>query len=274
MKRDTPDHWKVQALVSTLRLPGRYAAVGILESLWHFTARYCPRGDLGSIPPAALAAWIGYHNAPRLVNALRKCGWIDGAGSSTTIHHWSHHAEDSVHRALARTGRRFADGSQPNLNRLSPPERAAALAFFAAPPEQAAPPPARAAAQPRPSSSTPDGAARVKILTACLKDYAIPGSDRMFNWLYLKSIPSLQPEYLWRVLAYGRQAQRRATTGGIKDLPRLWISVVQKGQFPPPDSDLQEARRCWGRHEAANTTTPPALAEAIAKIGTHKEKDP
>jgi hypothetical protein len=274
MKRDTPDHWKVQALIHALKLPGRYAAVGILESLWHFTARYCPRGDLGSIPPAALAAWIGYPNGPRLVKGLTAAGWIDGTGADLTIHHWSHHAEDSVHRALARTGRRFADGSQPNLNRLSPPERAAALAFFAAPPHQAPPAPARAAATPSPRSSPSDGAAQLQILRTCLHDYAIPGSDRIQGWLDLQSPASMRPEYLWRVLAYGRQAQRRATAGGIKDLPRLWISLVQKGQFPPPDADLQEARRCWSRNESANTTTPPALADAIAKIGTRKDTAP
>jgi hypothetical protein len=274
MKRDTPDHWKVQALVKELHLPGRYAAVGLLESLWHFTARYCPRGDIGSIPPAALAEWIGYHNAPRLINALRKCTWLDGTGSNLTIHHWSHHAEDSVHRALARTGRRFADGSLPNLARLSPPERAAALALFAAPPQQAPPAPARVAAQPPPRTSPTNTAARLQILRACMADYAIPGSDRILAWLSLQSPASMLPDYFWRVLAYGRQAQRRATTGGIKDLPRLWISLIHKGQFPPPDADLQDARRCWCRNESANTTTPPALSAAIAKIGSHKQEVP
>jgi hypothetical protein len=274
MKRDTPDHWKVQALIRALHLPGRYAAVGILESLWHFTARYCPRGDLGSIPPAALAAWIGYPAPARLVKGLRAAGWLDGAGPALTIHHWSHHAEDSVHRALARTGRRFADGSLPNLARLSPPERAAALALFVNPPDQAPPAPAAAAAKTGAPRSPSDNAARLQVLRLCLADYAIPGSDRIQAWLAAAHSPVPPPEHLWRVLAYGRQAQRRATAGGIKDLARLWISLVQKGQFPPPDADLQEARRCWTRNESANVTPPPALAEAIGKIGSRKDNDP
>jgi hypothetical protein len=107
-----------------------------------------------------------------------------------------------------------------------------------------------------------------------MADYAIPGSWRVVAWINSSPSPCPPAEHLWRVLAYGRQAQRRATAGGIKDVVRLWISLVQKGQFPPPDADLQEARRCWSRNESANTTTPPALAEAIGKIGTRKDNAP
>jgi hypothetical protein len=46
MKRGTPEHPKTAHLMAALSIPRPYA-VGILELLWHFTARYAPRGDVG-----------------------------------------------------------------------------------------------------------------------------------------------------------------------------------------------------------------------------------
>ena len=49
MKRGTPRHPKTMLLVAELQIP-TYAAVGILESLWHWTAEYAKRGDVGRYP--------------------------------------------------------------------------------------------------------------------------------------------------------------------------------------------------------------------------------
>ena len=51
MKRGTPDHPKVAKLASMIGLPIPWAlpyTVGLLEMLWHFTAKFAPRGDIAA----------------------------------------------------------------------------------------------------------------------------------------------------------------------------------------------------------------------------------
>ena len=52
MKRNTIDHPKTKALARALGLP-LYSGVGVLEALWHWTARHAPAGDVGRLRRAA-----------------------------------------------------------------------------------------------------------------------------------------------------------------------------------------------------------------------------
>ena len=59
VKRGTLEHPKLRALAKALEIPRPYA-VGILESLWHLTARYAPQGDIGRFSDEEIARWVGW----------------------------------------------------------------------------------------------------------------------------------------------------------------------------------------------------------------------
>jgi len=114
MKRGTPDHPKVLMLANRLGLK-KYAAVGLLETLWHFTARYAPRGDIGRFSDGIIATsldWGG--NVPDLIEALVQEHWLDQSNEyRLVVHHWSDHADDTCDKYLANHGMIYADGKEP-----------------------------------------------------------------------------------------------------------------------------------------------------------------
>jgi hypothetical protein len=124
MKRGTPDHPKTLALRQDLNLP-IYSAVGLLELLWHFTAFYAPRGDIGRFSNQQIAAACGWDGDPdALVKAFISARWVDtNKRHRLIVHDWPEHADDAVHMALARRVTRFADGTVPNMRRLNKKER-------------------------------------------------------------------------------------------------------------------------------------------------------
>lgn len=132
MKRGAIDHPKMVALADALELP-LYAAVGIFESLIHWTARYAPRGDIGRWSDEAIADGIRWEraHAVRLVGALTTVGFVDvDSEHRLLLHGWSEHADDAVHRQLARGLQTFADGTVPNTSRLGAKEKAKADRHF------------------------------------------------------------------------------------------------------------------------------------------------
>jgi hypothetical protein len=106
--------------------------MGLLESLWHYTAKFAPRGNFGCKSDDSLARWIGWTLGPEiLMDALLQSGWIDKSdGDRYLIHDWPEHADDAVHRQLARAQQWFADGTPPKLTRLGEKERQRAKAFY------------------------------------------------------------------------------------------------------------------------------------------------
>lgn len=133
MKRNTPTHPKVDALMDELEIP-RYAAVGLLESLWHITAANTPRGDVGKFKNKTLARRLDWDGDPdQLVNALVSSGWIDEHDEHRlVIHDWSDHADDSTQMKVGRLGKPFADGKTPNLSRMAKDEREKCLSAIGA----------------------------------------------------------------------------------------------------------------------------------------------
>ena len=114
MKRGTPEHPKVLMLANELGIK-KYAAVGLLEMLWHFTARYAPRGDIGRFTDGIIGNsldWGG--NIPELMAALIKIGWLDKNNEYRLIvHDWSDHADDTCDKYLANHGLTYCDGREP-----------------------------------------------------------------------------------------------------------------------------------------------------------------
>lgn len=105
MKRGTPGNPKLIDLARRLGVP-RYAAVGILEMLWHYTAQYAPRGDIGRHgDETVLAEAVGWTGDPtELVLHLRGAGWLDLCRHGLHVHDWPDHADQTVQRCPAVAG--------------------------------------------------------------------------------------------------------------------------------------------------------------------------
>jgi hypothetical protein len=78
----------------------KWGAVGILEGLWHFTARYAPAGDIGRHTDEDIARFLGWSgNAATLVSGLAKAGWIDRCPCHRArVHDWPDHADLTARR--------------------------------------------------------------------------------------------------------------------------------------------------------------------------------
>jgi len=108
VKRGTPDHPKVVRFAAVLGVT-RYAAVGLLELLWHLTARYTPCGDVGKWSDQEIAIALGWDGPPTaLIHALVASGLLESHPVHRLIvHDWAEHADKAVKQLLARQGRSF-----------------------------------------------------------------------------------------------------------------------------------------------------------------------
>jgi hypothetical protein len=78
----------------------------------------------------AIVEWDG--QAGDLVKVLVETHWLDRVEGPVRlyVHDWHHHADESVHRKLARERRFFANGEPPNTNYLPQRERPEAVRFY------------------------------------------------------------------------------------------------------------------------------------------------
>jgi hypothetical protein len=131
VKREAIGHTKMKKLCRILRCD-ICLGVGILESLWHLTAREAYRGDIGRLTNEDIAMGIGYSkNIASLLQALVDSKWLDVSGEHRLIvHDWSDHADDSIQSRLARARVYFADGRAPKLGKLSKDEREKAEKWY------------------------------------------------------------------------------------------------------------------------------------------------
>ena len=112
MKRGTVEHPKLAALASMLGVK-RHVAVGLLEMLWHHTARYAPRGDIGKYKDSQLAAALDWPNddSGRLIRCLVDCGWLDESQEHRLlVHDWHEHSDGTCDTYLSRAGLNYATG--------------------------------------------------------------------------------------------------------------------------------------------------------------------
>jgi hypothetical protein len=105
VKRGTPSHPKTLDLAERLKVTQAHA-VGILEMLWHFTAQYCPEGDIGRFSDKRIAVGAGWHRSPStLVEALVASRWVDEIPAARLrIHDWLEHADRTTLQRLERNG--------------------------------------------------------------------------------------------------------------------------------------------------------------------------
>jgi hypothetical protein len=121
MKRGTPDHPKTKALAARLDLR-RWQVVGLLEALWHFTAQYAKRGNIGKWTNKEIACaleWEG--DADGLISALLETGWLEVCTvNRLLVHDWQDHADQTVKRSdevvkLGFASLQLANARQPSL---------------------------------------------------------------------------------------------------------------------------------------------------------------
>ncbi len=123
MKRGATEHPKMLDLMERLACTRR-EAVGVVELLLHYTARFAPLGDIGKWTDQAIAKACDWPNADDLIAALRGAGWLDDSETHRLlVHDWPEHSDDAVHLSVARSRRLFADGCMPRISRLGKTER-------------------------------------------------------------------------------------------------------------------------------------------------------
>lgn len=87
-----------------------WAALGLLESLWHWVGRYRPSGLLTSEDLLDVSDEIRCNETH--VAALVEAGWLDDLGDGKFyIHDWHDHADDTVKKTLQKRGEAFANGA-------------------------------------------------------------------------------------------------------------------------------------------------------------------
>ena len=111
-KRGTLDHPKIKRLGRAIGMPG-WAALGLLEAVWHWVSRYKPDGQLSDSDFEDCADTIRYDDGGlALSSVLHSCGLLDSVGDGVWyIHDWHDHADETTKKALEKAGKCFANGS-------------------------------------------------------------------------------------------------------------------------------------------------------------------
>lgn len=114
MKRGTPEHFKTMRLADELGC-SRPEAMGLLEGLWHFTARSAPQGDIGRCTNREIArGCYSERDGDELVRAFIAAGWLDTHEQHRlVVHDWHDHAEEAVKKLLERRRLPFLSLSAP-----------------------------------------------------------------------------------------------------------------------------------------------------------------
>ena len=94
MKRGTPEHPKTYDLAEQLSIC-RTHAVGILELLWHFTAKYAIQGDIGKHSDQRITEACGWLGKPQeFIQVLVAVGWLDeDEEHRLMVHAWAEQAK-------------------------------------------------------------------------------------------------------------------------------------------------------------------------------------
>jgi len=137
VKRSAWDHPKLCDLEAALGVP-RWGAVGILESLWMFTGKFAPHGNIGKHSDVAIARFLGWTDPPgRLIDALMTAGWVDADDvERLVVHDWHEHCDEATRKHLSRQrnehsggqlrkcpdGVRTVSGQMPKVSVLPEPE--------------------------------------------------------------------------------------------------------------------------------------------------------
>jgi hypothetical protein len=256
MKRGTPNHPKTLDLAVALGLK-RWGAVGLLESLWHFTVAYAPSGDIGRHSDPAIARAIDWEGDPAaLIRALVAGGWLDRCRCHRIrVHDWPRHADQTCKRALANAGETFlscySDASSllaESVEVDSPPlPLAVAVALPLAKPEPLAGP---VAARP-PADCAGFPASREADLEA-------PASDDLRRELVrLAGEGAASP---WGGGKDGQQLIAAASMVGDRCIDNPYSPHLKRGWIETTISRLRQTRAVHEARNPAKLQAPPSSA--------------
>lgn len=128
MKRGTPDHPKMLRLAGCIHrllasgginLPSEVCmplACGLVERLFHFTARYAANGAIGKHGDELIAKSIGWSLVPgEIIVALTDSEWLDTDvdGVRLYVHDWHEHSDDGADKWLYDNRKLYANGCRP-----------------------------------------------------------------------------------------------------------------------------------------------------------------
>lgn len=97
----------------------KFEALGVLETMWQFTHRNAPRGDIGRFEDEEIAAWIGWGgDAEVLINALVKARWLDRDSTHRLIvHDWAQHCSNATKLTIKRKNESFVEPTVSTVSR-------------------------------------------------------------------------------------------------------------------------------------------------------------
>ncbi len=211
MKRGTPRHPKIAHLRQLLKV-GLAAAVGYLELLWHFTAEFAPKGDVGRFSDERIEGAMDWHGkSGRLVAALTESGWLDHHSECRLcVHDWAHHADEAVKKRLSRLGLKFVEVGARVTEHCPDIDREQAKASRQNPVMSRPPEPVP---EPEPVP-TPE---RV----ACVSTVMAPETSKMVaTTVETTTMPDLFPEFMGIFLAAGKLLNDRDKERALK----LWLN--------------------------------------------------
>src|SRR5262245_37189711 len=94
--------------------------------LWHLTARYTPRGDVGKWSDDEIAMALDWEGDPAaLIYAFIQSGLLENHPEHRlVVHDWADHAENTVRKCIKRKGLSFVSkhvGTSPDMSRQVAP---------------------------------------------------------------------------------------------------------------------------------------------------------
>lgn len=261
MKRGTIGHPKMTALMKALNI-SRYQAVGIVESLIHFTGSFARLGDIGRWSDEQIAEGIDWPSkrAAELVNALTGSGWLDRHPDPTirlSVHDWADHADDAVKKWVERAGKAFVSRHVEKCRDMSGNVTPARALCQSPLPE----PDNTACAEVKKPTSPPSGSSPVLVFPCVgtgVKEWPL-AQEKIDE--YKTSFPGVD------VLAECRAARqweidnptKRKTFGGHPAFLTNWLKRTQDR---------------GGGMEATKTAKPPQkLPEVAESMATMQERD-
>jgi hypothetical protein len=116
-KRTVLDHPKFINLKVELAM-SKAEAIGYLECLWHFCARFTPAGNIGKYPNEQIEAWLEWKGEKgRLVAAMTRTGWLDECPENRlVVHDWADHCDEATKKSMKRAGITFCTPATPRPN--------------------------------------------------------------------------------------------------------------------------------------------------------------
>ena len=213
--RAVPDHPKFADLKAILKQP-KGSTIGWLETMWHFTGRFTPQGNIGKYTDAQIEAWLEWNGIPgELMAAFIKAKWIDvDPVHRLLVHDWPQHADKATKNALNRSHQTFCTpGVRTEIPKVAEIDHPSRL------PEP----------EPEPEP-VPEPEAKTKTTPRSAATFVPP------EWVPLES---------WQAFGEMRKKIRAPLTFRACELTVIDLDKLRKDGHDPGPVLMQSVQRCW-----------------------------